>query len=197
LTPFGGSPAESDAAGAGSFEPGWVTAFNRPLVGCAVCHGDVGQGVPGSGPEIQHPVRELFVYLVRQGETKPLSLYRAPMPPLVPDSLSDADLDALYAWLGAMPKPTTGAALFADHCSYCHGADGRGGKVTEAYASAYHSAPFRRKGAELRDYVRAGHVVDDKGADVPVSDRHGYMPPFPPELLSDAELRLIEGWLPQ
>ena len=50
---------------------------------------------------------------------------------------------------------------------------------------------------EFRNYVRAGHLVDDQGAPVPVSERHAYMPAFAPELLSDAEIAQIEGWLPQ
>ena len=153
--------------------------------------------MPGLGPEIQHPTRELFDYLVRKGEPIRLAKFAAPMRAFDDTVISDADLAAIFDWLSAMPQPTTGGTLFADYCSYCHGADGRGGVATVAYASAYHSAPFRRKGVEFRNYVRAGHLVDDKGVPVPVSERHAYMPAFAPELLSDAEIAQIEGWLPQ
>jgi mono/diheme cytochrome c family protein len=165
--------------------------------GCATCHGDTGAGLPRLGPDIQHPTRDLFDFLVRNGEAHQVTAYAAPMPAFADTLVSSGDLDSIFAWLRAMPQPTTGGALFADYCSYCHGSDGRGGAVGVAYASAYHSAPFRRKGVEFRDYVRKGHVVDDKGALVPVSERHAYMPAFGPELLSDAELTLIENWLPK
>jgi len=183
----------ADAGGGAS----WMTAFTTPPAGCAVCHGSTGAGVPGLGPEIQHPTRELFDYLVRNGEPNRLAKYAGPMPAFDAAILSDTDSKAIFAWLGEMPQPTTGATLFADYCSYCHGVDGRGGAATVAYASAYHSAPFRRKGVEFRSYVRAGHLVDDKGVPVPVSERHAYMPAFSPEQLSDAEIAQIEAWLPQ
>lgn len=185
----GGVPAVGGAS--------WMTAFTAPPGGCAVCHGSSGAGLPPLGPEIQHPTRELFDFLVRNGEPHQLAAYAAPMPGFPDTLVSSTDLDSIFDWLQAMPQPTTGQALFADYCSYCHGSDGRGGVVGVAYASAYHSAPFRRKGAAFRDYVRAGHLVDDKGAPVPVSNRHAYMPAFGPALLSDAELTLIENWLPQ
>jgi mono/diheme cytochrome c family protein len=193
----GSAGTNGASGGGGASGSSWMTAFTTPPAGCAVCHGSMGAGVPGLGPDIQHPTRELFDYLVRNGEPNRLAQYAAPMPALGDTLVSDADLNAIFAWLGAMPQPTTGGALFADYCSYCHGADGRGGVATVAYASAYHSAPFRRKGVEFRDYVRAGHLVDDQGVPVPVSERHAYMPAFGPELLSDAEIAQIEGWLPQ
>lgn len=190
----GGSHAGSISGAGGA---SWMNVFMAPPGGCATCHGNTGTGLPRLGPDIQHPTRELFDFLVRNGEAHQVTAYAAPMPAFADTLVSSADLDSIFAWLQAMPQPTTGSALFADYCSYCHGSDGRGGAVGVAYASAYHSAPFRRKGVEFRDYVRKGHVVDDKGAPVPVSERHAYMPAFGPELLSDAELTLIENWLPK
>jgi mono/diheme cytochrome c family protein len=191
-TTTGGADAAAGAAG----EP-WLAIFNLPAGGCAQCHGPSGDGIAMKGPEIVHPSRDLFLYLVRHGEPQQLARYEKPMAPFTPALIADPDLDALFAWLSARPQPTTGAELFADYCSYCHGPDGRGGDKTIAYASAYHSAPFRRQGAEFRDYVRKGHLVDDMGMAVPVSARHEYMPAFAPEQLSDAEIKLIEAWLPK
>jgi mono/diheme cytochrome c family protein len=174
-----------------------MALFNDPDVGCATCHGASGEGRATYGPEIQHPTRDLFDYMVRTGEANQLTTYRNPMEGFDTTVLSDADRDAIFAWLSAMPQPTTGAELYADYCGYCHGPDGRGGMVGVAYASAYHSAPYRRSGAEFLSYVRAGHLMDDMGAPIEVSDRHEYMPPFPPELLTDQEIQLIEAWLPK
>jgi mono/diheme cytochrome c family protein len=173
-----------------------MVVFNE-TASCATCHGDSGEGVATYGPDIRHPTRDLYLYMVRNGEAHQLALYRKPMDAFDAGTVSDADLEAIYAWLSAMPQPTTGAELFADYCSFCHGADGRGGDKTVAYASAYHSAPYRRVGQEFLAYVRAGHVVDDKGVTVPVTDRHAYMPGFPPEMLTDQEIQLIEAWLPR
>jgi mono/diheme cytochrome c family protein len=184
-------------AGSAASEPSWVTAYKTDPVACATCHGSMGEGRATYGPEIRHPTRDLFVYMVRTGEANQLSSYRNPMLGFTTAELSDADMDAIFDWLSAMPKPVTGAELYADYCGYCHGADGKGGVKTVAYASAYHSAPFRRAGAEFLAYVRAGHLVNDMGDPVPVSDRHAYMPAFPAEMLTDAEIQLIEAWLPK
>ncbi len=197
-TAGGAGSVTANGAGAGGDDgPTWMAAFTMAPAGCAVCHGSTGAGVAGLGPDIQHPTRELFDYLLRNGEPVRLANYAAPMPAFDDTLISDTDKEAIFDWLGAMPQPTTGATLFADYCSYCHGADGRGGAATVAYASAYHSAPFRRKGVDFRNYVRAGHLVDDKGVPVPVSERHAYMPAFSPALLSDAEIAQIESWLPE
>jgi mono/diheme cytochrome c family protein len=191
-----GSGGDGATGAAGAPEPGFMLVFTE-TASCATCHGDTGEGVATYGPDIRHPSRDLYLYMVRNGEAHQLALFRKPMDPVDTTLASDADLDAIFDWLSAMPKPTTGAELFADYCGYCHGADGRGGDKTIAYASAYHSAPYRRSGQDFLDYVRAGHVVDDQGAPVAVADRHAYMPPFPAEMLTDQEIQLIEAWVPK
>jgi mono/diheme cytochrome c family protein len=192
-----GSGGGSGAGGSGGSEPSWVVAFNTDPVNCATCHGVSGEGNGTYGPDIQHPTRDLFDFMLRTSDPQQLAVYRKPMLPFDTTVLSDADADAIFEWLSAMPKPESGAALYADYCSFCHGADGRGGTMDVAYASAYHSAPYRRVGAEFLAYVRAGHLVDDLGMPVPIADRHAYMPAFPPEMLTDAEIQLIEVWLPK
>jgi len=162
---------------------------------CAICHGDQGEGIATLGPEILHPPREQAIWLVRNGDAEPHHLYVGPMIAVPPEAISDAWLAEILDWLWEPPNPATGAELFADYCAYCHGEDGRGG--ADEYVSAYHSAPFtRRVGQAFIDYVRVGHVMDDSGAAVGPDERHAYMPPFPAEVLSDAELMSIEAWLP-
>jgi mono/diheme cytochrome c family protein len=105
--------------------------------------------------------------------------------------VTDADVTGITAWLQAMPAATTGQALFTQHCSFCHGANGKGG-ATE-YATAFHSAPFvRQTQATFRAYVKAGHTSEN-GVTIAPSDRRGYMPPFA-NLLTDAQLDLIFAW---
>lgn len=147
------------------------------------------------GPEIRHSSYDLFTWTVRNGMATPLARFDGPMDPYDASEVSDEDMDSIYAWLNNRPNPTGGAALFADYCANCHGADGRGGP--SEHVSPYHSAPFtRRRGAAFRTYVRAGHLVDDQGNPVPVSDRGAYMPAISASRVSDAELTQIENWLP-
>src|SRR6188768_337197 len=91
--------ASVDAAGASGSS--WMIAFATPPAGCAVCHGSTGAGQSGLGPDIQHPTRELFDYLVRHGEPNRLAKYAAPMPAVGDALVSDTDLNAIFDWLGA------------------------------------------------------------------------------------------------
>jgi mono/diheme cytochrome c family protein len=193
----GGASGAANGGGAG-FTPAVdrISAWNDPDYGCGNCHGEEGEGVVNRGPEIKHPNRELFDFMVRNGDDMPLVAYRDPMRPVTTAMISDAILNDIYTWLNAFPKPTTGAELFADYCSYCHGPDGRGGTV-QGYASTTHSAPYDDTGAEFLEHVRAGHVRSGAGADIDVSERNEWMPPFPATVLTDAEVALIEAWLPK
>jgi cytochrome c553 len=193
-----GGAAGTSGGGSAGFTPATdrVTAWNEPNYGCGNCHGEEGEGIVNRGPEIKHPNRELFDFLVRQGDAMPLVAYRDPMKPVTTAMISDPILDEIYTWLNSFPKPTTGAALFADYCSYCHGPDGRGGS-TQGYAKESHSAPFEPQGAEFLKKVRDGHIRSGAGGTVPVSNRTEWMPPFPATLLTDQEVALIEAWLPK
>jgi len=203
---FGGSAgaggAAAGAAGNGSggsagFTPAIdrTTAWNDPDYGCVNCHGDEGEGLMDRGPEIKHPNRELFDFMVRQGDAMPLPAYRDAMPPVTTAMISDPILDEIYTWLNSFPKPTTGAELYADYCSYCHGADGRGG-LTQGYVNASHSAPYDETGAGFLQHVRDGHLREG-ASPVDASDRNTWMPPFPASVLTDQEVALIEAWLPK
>jgi mono/diheme cytochrome c family protein len=195
-----GGTAGMSTGGAGGFVPAVdrMTAWNDENYGCVNCHGDEGEGIANRGPEIKHPNRELFDFMVRQGDAMPLVAYRDPMDAVGPELVSDAILDDIFEWLWSFPKPTTGAELYADFCSYCHGADGRGGTTMQTYASAYHSAPFiRKQGSDFLTYLRMGHLMDDMGNPVEVMDRNAWMPPVTTMELTDQEIALIQAWLPQ
>jgi cytochrome c553 len=193
-----GGGAGTANGGAAGFTPAVdrISAWNDPDYGCGNCHGEEGEGVMNRGPEIRHPNRELFDFMVRNGDDMPLVAYRDPMRPVTTAMISDTILNDIYTWLNSFPKPTTGAELFADYCSYCHGPDGRGGSV-QGYAKEAHSAPFEKMGAEFLEHVRSGHIVSGAGAAIPVSDRGEWMPPIPATVVTDAEVALIEAWLPK
>jgi len=170
-----------------------TTAWNDPDYGCGNCHGDNGEGIADRGPEILHPNRELFDFMVKNGDDTPIVPYKDPMPAVDPALISAAILNDIYTWLGTFPKPTTGADLYADYCGYCHGPEGRGG-TTNAYVMVAHSAPYTMSSAQFLAAVRAGHT--NNGA-IPVSERTEWMHTIPANVLTDAEIALIEAWLPK
>lgn len=177
-------------------------------LGCATCHGSVGQGVAGLGPELQHPEPEHMRWVVRNGGSWTTSNGMSPrltqymnsvMLAYDTNTLSDADLDAIIAWLDEPPHPTSGAELFADFCANCHGADGRGGGMAvngfvDAYATSFHSAPFCRQGAGdeagFTAFVNAGSTAE------PPSERRKYMPAFA-GVLTAGEISAIWDWTPK
>lgn len=202
----GDDPGGGGSAGVGAMQTSAgtgakATPFEEK---CMSCHGADGSGVAGKGPEIWHPNPEVARYLVRSGDDNTtlngkgeIVGPKEKMTATPSTELSNMELNDILAWLSAKPKPTTGAELFADHCAYCHGASGKGGDTE--YVSPYHSAPFSQSGnvptsAAFLQYVRKGHVVDDEGKTIQPSQRREFMPPFPPEMLTDAELQLIETW---
>ncbi|MEZ4449594.1 MAG: c-type cytochrome [Nannocystaceae bacterium] len=173
---------------------------------CAPCHGVDGEGVAPAGPEIRHVHPLMAAYMVRNGDANTtlnknnmLVGHPGTMPAFTTEDVSDAVLDEIVAWLQTFPQEVGGQALFADHCSFCHGL--QGGTDVE-YASAYHNMPFLTSGAsdtlpKFIAKVRSGHVVDDMMQPVPPSKRRAYMPPFGPEIVTDAQLTEMEAWARQ
>jgi mono/diheme cytochrome c family protein len=199
-----------DSSSGGMAEPEHLATFHEL---CSPCHGHDGEGVEvptdpsmDLGPEIRHPHPLIASYMVRAGDDNStlnangvLVGHPGEMDPFTTPEVTDEVLAEIVAWLQAFPREQTGAALFADHCGFCHGT--AGGTDTE-YVSAYHNMPFLTSGgtdtpAEFFAYVRAGHVVDDEGAAVLPSQRRAWMPPFDAELVTDSELALIESWARQ
>jgi len=165
---------------------------------CASCHGTDALGVVDKGPGIRRATREMTEYLTRAGDANETLNEQGEVvgDPLEMDAfpsaeVSDADIDEIVAWLQAFPPRESGAELFADHCAYCHGDDGRGGDLQ--YSTAYHSAPFVRQDlAGFTNYVRAGHTSED-GVTIEPSERRKYMPPFH-AVLTTAQIKLIFEW---
>jgi mono/diheme cytochrome c family protein len=178
----GGSAGAGGAGGSGSGDAGGGDAGGdmptSPIPGyalCVPCHGPEGAGVPMMGPEILHPVVDFSTWVVRNGRTHPG--YKLPMMKYTPDILSDAQLQGIFAFLAAKPKPTTGAGLYKDYCENCHGPDALGGVTMRPIANE----PVN---VFIMD-SRAGHHPGE------FDNRREYMPKWTAAELSDAELRSI------
>lgn len=151
---------------------------------CAECHGSEGRGLADTGaPRISPPPVALaeFIKLVRDPTGK--------MPPFSAESVSDADLARVYAYLQSLPpgaaqqnpppagNVANGAVLFArDGCYECHGRAGQGARHTSAPRIGPPSILF----PEFLRYIR--HPA-------------GSMPPYTDKVISDAELADIYAFL--
>lgn len=145
---------------------------------CAPCHGPQGEGT-ALGYELQHPVEDYATWVVRNGRPAGGELAGV-MAAYDADAFSDADLEATWAWLQAMPRAEDGEGLYLDFCGNCHGADGNGGAVREGARSTAQS---------IMRHVRGGEGGSNFSA------RERYMPAFSADALSDAELALIIDFL--
>jgi mono/diheme cytochrome c family protein len=174
--PSGGSGGAS--GGGGAMTPEAFYAAN-----CASCHGVRGEGKAMLGPEIQHPVRDYATWVVRNGRMGHPDFKSSVMAPFTEAALPKATLDGIFDWLSvpALPKPTTGEALFKDYCATCHAADGSGGAAAHGITDVPKS--------EISELVRAGH------GGTQYSKRTGYMPKWSTTELTDAELDLIYSHL--
>jgi mono/diheme cytochrome c family protein len=153
---------------------------------CAGCHGNDGQGSPdAAAPRIGPPPVSLsdFVKFVRNPVGN--------MPPFSADSVSDAELAEVYAYLKSFPPAAqdqktpsagngnadNGARLFTrDGCYECHGREGQGARHTSAPRIGPPAIPF----PEFAKYVR--HPT-------------GSMPPYTDKVTSEAELADIYAFL--
>src|SRR6185503_6106148 len=94
----GGAGASSGGSGGWTPATDRTTAWNDETYGCVNCHGDEGEGIVNRGPEIKHPNRELFDFMVRNGDAMPLPAFRDPMKPVTQAMVSDAILNDVYTW---------------------------------------------------------------------------------------------------
>lgn len=143
---------------------------------CAPCHGPTGEG-SALAPELQHPVADFSTWVVRSGRDS--DSYAGPMIAYPETIVSDQQLEEIWTWLGSLPQPTTGEALYVDYCANCHGADARGGRVGQN---------IQEKGNELADLtekVREGEGGTNYGAAAM------YMPHWTTTQISNEELTLI------
>ncbi len=144
---------------------------------CAPCHGAAGEG--GIGPQLagRALTAQAVTARVRQGGLV--------MPAFSPQQISDAQLQALIAYVNGLALPparsllpapsaqAVGAPLFQARCLACHGAEARGG-IGPGILNT--SLPLPRFLQQVR-----------KGG--------GMMPPFAAAQLSDAQARAIYGYL--
>jgi mono/diheme cytochrome c family protein len=178
-----GGTAGVPAGGSGGGGGGAMTPEAFYAANCATCHGARGEGKAMFGPEIQHPVRDYATWVVRNGRMGHPDFKTSVMAPFTEAALPKATLDGIFDWLSvpALPKPTTGEALFKDYCATCHAADGSGGAAAHGITDVSKS--------EISELVRAGH------SGTQYSKRTGYMPKWSTTELTDAELDLIYSHL--
>jgi mono/diheme cytochrome c family protein len=180
--PAAGSGGMATAGSAGASAGGGGSAGEGPLptdgVGlyglhCAKCHAEQGRGGM-NGPEIVHPVREYSSWVVRNGRA--MTSFPMPMEKWGADKLSDAQLNLIFDYLDTPPQPTTGAELYRDYCTNCHGSDAKSGPAMKNLLNEVD---------ELKDQVRKGAHPGE------YSMRQEYMPAFSTMRLSDADLDKI------
>ncbi|HEY0709080.1 MAG TPA: c-type cytochrome [Polyangia bacterium] len=180
----GGSSARDGASSDATTDGGAPDTVSVPWASvpqyapCSVCHGADGSGTM-KGPDIQHPVVDFGTWMVRNGRMHPS--YMDPMPMYLPAVISDVQLQAIFAYLAAPPKATTGQALYKDFCANCHGADARGGPTMRNIST--------QTAAVFIMHVRSGHHPGE------FSNRREYMPKWTATELTDAEIRLISTYV--
>ncbi|HYO95126.1 MAG TPA: cytochrome c [Polyangiaceae bacterium] len=174
----GSAGASSGGTNTGGGSGGGLTS--AAYAPCAVCHGAKGEGVAMLGPEIQHPVRDYATWVIRNGRSGHPSFSKSVMPANNATMLPDAALNGMLDALAALPKPTTGEALYKDYCANCHGDKGTNGP-------AAHSA--KATTAITTMHVRSGHNLTQ------YSMRAKYMPKWMSSELSDAEIGSISTYL--
>lgn len=161
-------------------------AWGSTGAGCTACHQANGEGFTGLAPEVRHVPAEYATWVVRNGLMfggQPTGMTKFPAtsadPKVIP--ISDADLAAVIAWLNAMPRPTTGQALYKDFCGNCHG------PVTPSGGAVPVSIQGKTR-AEVTMKVRMGEGTDP-------TMRNLYMPKHSATDLTDAELGLIMDFI--
>ena len=168
----GGSDGSGGSGGSAPANPGAALFATN----CVKCHGEQGMGTL-LAPGIQHPIRDYFTWVVRNGRA--VTTYAKPMEKWGTDKLSDADLTLILDYLDTPPQPTTGAALFADYCANCHGADAKSGVAKHNLLNEV---------AKINEMVRMGHAGM-------FTERDKFMPVFTQQRLSDADLKLIHDYI--
>lgn len=149
---------------------------------CSACHQPAGQGFANLAPEIRHTPAAYATWVVRNGRPNTSMI---PYPPTSADpkvaTLTDAELTEIVTWLEALPKPTTGQALYQDFCGNCHGPMNPTGGAVAVNVQGLLTAEYGMK-------VRTGEGMDP-------SMRQSFMPPETADKLTDAELGLIQTYL--
>jgi mono/diheme cytochrome c family protein len=179
-TGYGGTSYAGTGGGGNGGSGGAAVPTDGPgLYGfhCAVCHGEQGRGSM-LAPDIMHPMRDYSTWVVRNGRA--VTSFAKPMEKKTTAELSDAQLSLIFDYLDTPPQPTTGAALYADYCANCHGANGKGGPTTRDITNEVDEVETQvRKGAHPGEYEM----------------RKEFMPVFSTTRISDSELTLIRDYV--
>ena len=142
---------------------------------CAACHGPEGEGGV-LGYEIRHHTPEHFEWVLRNGRPG-VEFEDSVMNPYPEAAISAESATRILDYLGSLPQPETGEALYLDYCGNCHGPTGTGGVSGKEITD---------KGFDdVSEKVRDGINLGDVGA------QDMYMPPYDTDLVSDEELQLI------
>lgn len=189
LSACGADPSASSTTDSANSAPGPTDTSTGSMSGespevffeanCVACHGPMGKGVDGVGPDIAHPVRDYSTWVIRNGREAG-AMYPTGMLSFGEAALSDEMLEGVLDLLASQPQPTTGEALFADYCAACHGADANGGPSMRS---------IRNETAAIERLVRAGHELGSFEA------RREFMPRWSTAELSDDELQSISVYI--
>ncbi|MDX2055536.1 MAG: c-type cytochrome [Polyangiaceae bacterium] len=174
-----GGVSSSAAGGTASAAGGATSNGTAPakFALCAACHGATGEGT-ALAPEALHPDAAYAEWLVRNG----MPARNGWMAMLAMDEsvITGPELQEIIAFLNAPPRPTEGKAMYEDYCIHCHGskAEAGGGGLSDAYIKGLDAGLFL-------EGVRKGDVTGTPAT------RNVYMPPFPSNLISDADVEKI------
>lgn len=161
-----------------------VSSTSEPVVPalykahCASCHGVEGRGKSGQAPEIQHPVNDYALWIIRTGRKHPT--YLTGMPAFDEHLAPDSQVVDVLTYLHRVAQPTTGKGLFLDYCANCHGADARGGTTGRSLIGL--SGAFEES-------VRQGRNLNQMGS------RSNYMPRWKTSEVSEAEVSAMADYV--
>jgi ubiquinol-cytochrome c reductase cytochrome c subunit len=135
---------------------------------CSACHGDAGQGVPGTGPALKGAGAAAADFYLRTGRM-PLS-HPDVAPQRTRPALSAAERRRLVDYIASLGGPAIprvdpargdlqdGFAAFTEHCAGCHTVTGRGGVAPPGAAPALQQA----NATEIAEAVRVGPYLMPK-----------------------------------
>lgn len=180
---FGGDAADAQDSEVDRGENIWATQ-------CALCHGELGRGLPGKGPDIRGVGTASIDFVIRTGRM-PLEDASNRVQRSDP-SMNEEEREAVVAYYDRairtggpdIPRIEPGQAelsrgreLFVQNCAACHGPTGAGIAVGQRdIAPALHAA----SPIEIAEAVRVGP---------------GRMPVFGPDIYSEADVEDVTAWV--
>ncbi len=116
------------------------------IVQCAPCHGLQADGIEGKAANLNVRLEEKTIkHVINHGQG--MLGYPAPMPDRnglfnmnTGALITDAEIDAVSAYVAGGMKGSKGANVFAGACAACHGADGKGMEMVAPSIADYNPA---------------------------------------------------------